>query len=57
MVLVFGSMTSILWPAVAALGVRHALYSELVAADERYIGELWRIAIGEHKAPRAQRYA
>ncbi len=54
---VSGSMTDILWPAMAALGVEHALCSEPVVVDEHYTGELWRTAIGEHKALHAQRYA
>lgn len=56
-VFVSGSMTDILWPAMAALGVEHALCSEPVVVDEHYTGELWRTAIGEHKALHAQRYA
>ena len=43
--------------AMAALGVEHALCSEPVVVDEHYTGELWRTAIGEHKALHAQRYA
>lgn len=54
---VSGSMTDILWPAMAALGVEHALCSEPVVVDDRYTGELWRTAIGEHKATHAQCYA
>ncbi|PLM30137.1 HAD-IB family hydrolase, partial [Klebsiella quasipneumoniae] len=56
-VFVSGSMTDILWPAMAALGVEHALCSEPVVVDDRYTGELWRTAIGEHKAAHAQCYA
>lgn len=55
-VFVSGSMTDILWPAMAALGVEHAPCSESVMVDEHYTGELWRTAIGEHKALYAQRY-
>jgi hypothetical protein len=32
---VSGSMTDILWPAMAALGVEHALCSEPVVVDDR----------------------
>ncbi|HBR1220394.1 HAD-IB family hydrolase [Klebsiella quasipneumoniae subsp. similipneumoniae] len=56
-VFVSGSMTDILWPAMAALGVEHALCSEPVVVDDSYTGELWRTAIGEHKATHAQCYA
>ncbi|MCS5934550.1 haloacid dehalogenase-like hydrolase [Klebsiella variicola subsp. variicola] len=37
-VFVSGSMTDILWPAMAALGVEHALCSEPVVVDEHYTG-------------------
>ncbi|MCS6067568.1 haloacid dehalogenase-like hydrolase [Klebsiella variicola subsp. variicola] len=33
-----GSMTDILWPAMAELGVEHALCSEPVVVDEHYTG-------------------